>query len=81
VKGFRWNHCRGLAAVMVLVLSACSKTEERQPIQPKSVVVDEIPFVESAQAASVAPTYRNGEEAGYYSILESLGGGIGWVYY
>jgi hypothetical protein len=81
VKGFRWNHCRGLAAVMVLVLSACSKTEERQPIQPKSVVVDEIPFVESAQAASVAPTYRNGEEAGYYSILESRGGGIGWVDY
>ena len=33
-------------------------------------------FVDRASAAGVEFTYRNGEEAGHYAILESLGGGV-----
>jgi len=38
-------------------------------------------FVETAESWGVRHTYRNGQEAGYASILESLGGGVGALDY
>ncbi|MCS7044894.1 MAG: CRTAC1 family protein [Gemmataceae bacterium] len=38
------------------------------------------PYFEDVTAASgIAFTYRNGQEAGHYAILESLGGGVGLI--
>ena len=36
-------------------------------------------FVDRASESGVDFTYRNGQEAGYYSIVESLGGGVGLI--
>lgn len=36
-----------------------------------------IEFVEQSRANGIDFTYRNGEEAGHFSIVESLGGGLG----
>ncbi len=38
-------------------------------------------FSEMAVKAGIAFTYRNGEEAGHFAILESLGGGVGMIDY
>ncbi len=39
------------------------------------------PFVDRAAVLGIDAVYRNGEEAGRCSILESLGGGVGWFDY
>lgn len=48
-----------------------------ETIQPES----RIRFHDVAAESGVEFTYRNGEEAGRYSILESLGGGVGLLDY
>jgi enediyne biosynthesis protein E4 len=40
-----------------------------------------IRFVDVAKESGIQLTYRNGEEAGHYAILESLGGGVGLLDY
>jgi hypothetical protein len=37
------------------------------------------PFIESAASLGVLFTYRNGSESNYSTMLESLGGGVGWA--
>src|SRR5205085_8734277 len=38
-------------------------------------------FEDVTEASGVKMTYRNGEEAGHYAILESLGGGVALIDY
>jgi hypothetical protein len=40
-----------------------------------------IPLTDRAQLVGLDFTYRNGSEAGHCTILESLGGGLGWLDY
>lgn len=48
---------------------------------PPHAVAETGYFEEVAEVAGVNFTYRNGEEAGHYSILETLGGGVGLLDY
>jgi hypothetical protein len=66
-----------LALLAALVATGCRPgadpaTTERQP--PAL-------FEDVTAASGVASTYRNGEEAGFYAILESLGGGVALLDY
>jgi hypothetical protein len=38
-------------------------------------------FADATAASGIAFTYRNGEEAGHYAIIESLGGGVALIDY
>lgn len=40
-----------------------------------------IPFVERTESLGIAAGYASGAEAGHCTILESLGGGVGWIDY
>lgn len=66
-------------ALIALVISGCADRQRGHSIPQSPVVLDEIPFVDSTETLAVDAVYRNGEDAGYYSILESLGGGVGWL--
>ena len=67
------------AALGVLILSAnCKKTA---PPEPTASSADGEPigppiFEDVTAASGVNHTYRNGEEADHYAIIESLGGGV-----
>jgi hypothetical protein len=52
------------------------KPPGREPSAPTVAL-----FSEMASKSGVDFTYRNGEEAGYYAILESLGGGVAMTDY
>jgi enediyne biosynthesis protein E4 len=84
------NDVRRSLALLLLSLFAVGC---REPAAPTPVVVP-TPSSQTAVAAVSSPwfadrtadsgidfTYRNGEEADHYSILESLGGGIGLIDY
>ena len=69
-------------------VSACSKHNETPPgkVRQLETVAEtedkQPPFFEDITAASgIDFTYRNGEEAGQYAILETLGGGVGLIDY
>ncbi|MBX9582270.1 MAG: hypothetical protein K2X87_18355, partial [Gemmataceae bacterium] len=56
------------------------------PDPPKRVAPPEPPpgpprFEDVTAAAGIDHTYRNGEEAGHFAILESLGGGVALLDY
>ena len=81
-----------LCAILVIVFSiACgskgtpttptNSTQDATP-EPTTKEPDGPPIFEDVTAASgVAFTYRNGEEANRYTILESLGGGVAFFDY
>ncbi|HUE72718.1 MAG TPA: CRTAC1 family protein [Pirellulaceae bacterium] len=50
------------------------------PPQPQSPILPGA-FVDVTDGSGIDARYRNGEEANHYSILESLGGGIGLIDY
>jgi enediyne biosynthesis protein E4 len=69
------------AAVGVLSLvTACSSTAPPTTSSPSPKVEEEHHgppvFEDVTSACGVAFTYRNGEEAGHFAIIESLGGGV-----
>lgn len=74
------------AAVVLLCLASCQRPAE-SPAAPASAATEEPPsirgptFADVTAASGLAFTYRNGEEAGHYSILESLGGGVALIDY
>jgi hypothetical protein len=71
-----------IIGLAVLLLPACSSTTI-QPTQTGSVpsraeeeAAGPPAFADMTAAANIAFTYRNGEEAGHFAIIESLGGGV-----
>src|SRR5262245_42287236 len=70
----------GLAAV----LFACSRLGTPTVNDPTTGALSETApgfFEDVTSASGIAFTYRNGQEAGHYAILESLGGGVGLIDY
>lgn len=58
------------------VTNATSNTTDKPSEIAESV--NEIEFEDRSAELGIEVVYRNGEEAGVCSILESLGGGVGW---
>ena len=68
--------------LVLLLIPACSSTTS-QPGDPGSVpsraeeeAAGPPAFADMTSTANIALTYRNGEEAGHFAIIESLGGGV-----
>ncbi len=61
--------------------SAAGHTSSSSTGTTRDINVDPPHFVEIAKQSGVDFTYHNGEEAGHFSILESLGGGLAAVDY
>jgi enediyne biosynthesis protein E4 len=69
-------------ACLLLAASAC----QQDPNNPAPPGKDNVPagpplFKDVTRGSGVAVSYRNGEEAGFYAILESLGGGVALIDY
>lgn len=64
-------------------LSGCSVRHDSPPPGPR--VEDETPgpspFADLTASSGIQFTYRNGEEAGHFAIIESLGGGVALLDY
>jgi len=54
------------------------KVSEPRPVETVPSIAA---FSEMADKAGINFTYHNGEESGYFAILESLGGGVGMIDY
>lgn len=77
-----------VSVIVATALSGCSREHPRPPAEaarsshgvPRRLANGpENPFVDRAAELGVDCVYRNGEEADHCSILESLGGGVGWI--
>src|SRR5436309_673410 len=72
----------GLAGIL-LSTGACGSCNQK-PVPPPNIILpstEEEPkgpplFQDKTPGSGVDFTYRNGQEAGHYAILESLGGGV-----
>src|SRR5689334_4811406 len=80
--------CQLLAGVLLpvlLALTACRRgADDPPPPPPESIVkapAGEPIFIDVTAASGLHFTHRNGEEADYYTILESLGGGVALLDY
>ena len=71
---------RRLASWVALSVAVCGCGSPTPPVPPLPAVADEPPgpvlFEDVTAASGVRFTYRNGEEANHYAIIESLGGGV-----
>ncbi len=77
--------CLLLLVALLAATPACRKDE---PINVVKLTVEKEPevsgppfFKDMTPASGIDFTYRNGQEAGHYAILESLGGGVGLIDY
>ncbi len=84
-----------LAAIAAATAAGCGRAASPSRPQPTAAPAaaagsapitawapaDAVPFVDRAAALGVAAAYRAGAEAGHCTILESLGGGVGWLDY
>ena len=75
------------AALVAVVLSSCSRPAGA-PAGPAPRAADNDPpeaqapyFTDMTASSGLEFTYRNGEEADHYAILESLGGGVALIDY
>ena len=70
-------------ASLLLALPACQQSADPPPppLITKVAAVGPPLFEDVTSHSKVNATYRNGEEAGHFAILESLGGGIGLIDY
>ncbi|MFN9719449.1 MAG: CRTAC1 family protein [Planctomycetota bacterium] len=75
------------ASVCLLTVSGCQKSEpDPGPLAVPEAAKTEFDrsdspfrFNDQTAAANIKFSYRNGEEAGHFAILESLGGGVGVI--
>jgi hypothetical protein len=85
IAGFSWRWLvAGLLAGGVAISGACNKTSPTSPSEPQ-LTEPEPPvtflFRDVTAESGVEAEYRNGEEAGHFAILETLGGGIALIDY
>jgi hypothetical protein len=73
-----WASLLALFALFALTaLFACSsKPPEPPPVTPAEARPSEPLFADVTAKSGIDFTYRNGEEAGHFAIIESLGGGV-----
>ena len=79
-----WLAVAASAGAVALVPACSSKAPPAPPPAPSRVEEEHQgpPLFDDVTAASgVAFTYRNGEEAGHFAIIESLGGGVALIDY
>lgn len=76
------------AVVGILALSSCHKPDPSAPQLPAPpAAVPELlsvrgpVFADATAGSGLAFTYRNGEEADHYTVLESIGGGVALIDY
>ncbi len=77
---------RILIIAVVAILAACSRDANPPATAPTPARGNEEPtgppvFADVTDSSRVAFTYRNGEEANNYAIIESLGGGVALIDY
>ena len=74
---WRWLGVSLLGGALILTAASCGP----KPAAPSSGETPEAHgealFIDVTASSGVSFTYRNGEEADHYAILESLGGGVG----
>ncbi len=66
----------GIAALVVACTPNTPSTAPAPAGQPEEEPAGAAPFIDQTGASGINFTYRNGEEAGHFAIIESLGGGI-----
>jgi hypothetical protein len=69
---------------LAVVLLGCARPAAPVAVSPLAVTPSEAGpgvFEDVTAASGINFTYRNGQEAGHYAILESLGGGVGLIDY
>jgi enediyne biosynthesis protein E4 len=69
-----WLACLG-AALLLAGLLGCQQQAPAPPAPPQGAPAGPPLFQDVTDACGVDVTYRNGQEADHYAILESLGGG------
>src|SRR5689334_3641495 len=69
-----WLPCLGSALLLAGLLGCQQQAPE--PAAPQPEPAGPPLFQEVTAACGIDAIYRNGEEAGHYAILESLGGGV-----
>lgn len=67
---------RGESAAQKKAVSPEGPQAQRIPRVEKSVRQSPVRFVDQTDASGVRFSYRDGQEAGHFAILESLGGGV-----
>lgn len=70
-----------LAGLVVFFLPGCSGDVAPPPPPPSEAAREPAAFADATAASGIAFTYKNGEGAGHFAIIESLGGGAGLVDY
>jgi enediyne biosynthesis protein E4 len=78
-----WRATLLLAAAAIALVFTAISVPSCTPAPPSAPVPEPVPevpagpplFEDVTQAAGVSFTYRNGEDAGHFAIIESLGGG------
>lgn len=77
--------CTALCLVGLLLVASCTKPDATSSTPSQNPINQEysgpLVFEDVTAASGVSITYRNGEEAGHYAIIESLGGGIALLDY
>src|SRR5262245_27771743 len=75
-----------VAGPLLLGLAAIPACSEKAPPQPSTALsraeeedAGPPPFADMTASSGIAFTYRNGEEAGNFAIIESLGGGVALI--
>ena len=75
----RWALVPALLVVTAVTLAsvpACWQKPPEPAPAPRAVEAGPAPFADVTPASGINFTYRNGEEAGHFAIIESLGGGV-----
>ncbi|HEY1191727.1 MAG TPA: CRTAC1 family protein [Gemmata sp.] len=72
------RHLWGIVAALagaVALLPGCSDRSAPTSAPARAEAAGPAPFADATAPSGIAFTYRNGEEAGHFAIIESLGGG------
>jgi enediyne biosynthesis protein E4 len=75
---FGWILLPSLAGLL-LALPACSEKQPPASSRAEEEADGPPPFADATESAGIAFIYRNGEEAGNFAIIESLGGGVALI--
>jgi enediyne biosynthesis protein E4 len=78
--GCEFRLAAGLLSLICLAFAACQRQGDRPPTPAQDPTPAAI-FQDVTSESGIHFCYRNGQEAGHYAILESLGGGVALLDY